>query len=128
MNAEFRSSVKVLAHAYLCAGCGLSVLFHINSLVLMGITDPRAAQCSTMAAVVLGCLFLVAGLQARHSRRPVWFLRVCVLSVLYTLVGLAWGAMVRPYPTPQLLLGGWATLLIVALTDWVMRRLSRTLQ
>lgn len=128
MNTEFCKSIGVLAVGYLIGACVLAVLYHVNSLVLMGITDPRAAQCATMAAVVLGCLFLVAGLQARHSRRPVWFLRVCVLSVLYTLVGLAWGAMVRPYPTPQLLLGGWATLLIVALTDWVIRRLSRTLQ
>lgn len=128
MNTEFCKSLGVLTVGYLICACVLTVLYHVNSLVLMGITDPRAAQCATMAAVVLGCLFVVAGLQARHRRRAVWFLRVCVLSVLYTLVGVAWGSVVRPYPTPQLLLGGWATLLIVAVTEWTMRRLSRTLQ
>ena len=92
----------------------MSAALFTNSLLVMGIQDARAWQCSCMSASVLAMMLAHALYQVDHGGEARWYPRACVVMVAVALAMLLKGSLLRPVPTPQLMIDGWVILLIIA--------------
>lgn len=104
----------ILTTFYLLTQGGMTTMLFANSLVVMGIQDERAMQCSILSAMVLGPMYAIACVQNMLGRDARWYARSCIIVLAVALMLMLKGAWHGAEPTPQLLLGGWAVLLIIA--------------
>ena len=119
MNARLRPTIELSAF-YLVTQVAMTTALFTNSLLVMGIHDARAEQCSWMSAFVLGVMLAVATYQVGRGGEARWYPRSCVIVAAVALAMLLKGVLLRPVPTPQLMLDGWVVLLIIAALNGVL--------
>lgn len=119
MNTHLQLRLK-LAAFYIVTSAAMTAALYTNSLVVMGIHDGRAEQCSWMSAFVLGAMMAIATYQVGRDGEAHWYPRSCVIVAAVALAMLLKGALLHPVPTPQLMLDGWVVLVIIAALNGIL--------
>ena len=86
----------------------LAAAYWSNSVLLMGISDSRAADCTKMSAAILIGTLIVALRRFGQGRSSSWYLVLCTGWLCVVAAMLVFGACVplSVFPTPQLLIYG----------------------